>query len=268
MAIPLTEALVLGIVQGISDFLPISSDGHLALAQMLFGVQAEAPAIVLLHLGTLGATLLVFRKRLASALTEGFRGVFRPSLLKDTQGGRDAVVVALATVPTGMVGLALRGPTDNWSSSAAIVGVCLLGSALAIGSTYWAPKGERDTPTHWGAVLVGVAQGTAVLPGLSRCAVTLAALLWLGVRGERAFELAFLVSVPAIAGAELLGSRQAFHGADGGAGLVVAACVAFACGLAALRILRGVMMRHAVAVFAIYLLPLGIATLAWGYARP
>jgi undecaprenyl-diphosphatase len=268
MAIPLTEALVLGIVQGVTEFLPISSDGHLALAQMLFGGQADLATTVFLHLGTLGATLLVLRKRAVAALTEGLRGVFRPSLLKDTQGGRDAVVVAIATLPTGVVGLALKEPSEAWSSSPMIVGLCFLGSAIAIGSTYWAPKGEKDTPPHWGAVLVGIAQGTAVLPGLSRSAMTLAALLWLGVRGERAFELSFLMSIPAIAGAEILEARHAFHCDDSGLALILGTAVAFVVGLGALQVLRGVLIRRVVSLFAIYLVPLSIATLAWGYARP
>jgi undecaprenyl-diphosphatase len=268
MAIPLTEAAVLGFVQGVTEFLPISSDGHLALVQMLLGGQADLATTVFLQLGTLGATLLVLRKRAAAALTEGLRGVFRPSLLKDTQGGRDAVVVAIATLPTGIVGLALREPSEAWSSSATIVGLCFLVSALAIGSTHWAPKGEKDAPPHWGAVLVGVAQGAAVLPGLSRTATTLAVLLWLGVRGERAFELSFLMSIPAIAGAEILEARHVLHGDDGGVTLIVGTAVAFVVGLGALRVLRGVVVRRAVSVFAIYLVPLSLATLAWGYARP
>jgi undecaprenyl-diphosphatase len=267
MAIPLTEALVLGVVQGITEVLPVSSKGHVALAQMLFGAQADPATASFLHLGTLGAVLLVLRKRVVGALSEGLRGVFRPSLLKDTPGGRDAVVVALATVPTAILGLALSAPADVLASSPSVVGVCLLGSALAVGSTYWAPKGERAVPSHWGAAVVGLAQGAAVLPGLSRTAVTLSALVWLGVRGERAFELSFLIALPAIAGAVLLGAWHGF-GHDVGAALLLGTGVAFVCGLAALEVLRKVMVRRAVAVFGIYLVPLGIATLAWGYARP
>jgi undecaprenyl-diphosphatase len=272
MAIPLTEALLLGLIQGITESLPVSSDGHLALADMLFGDQADLATRVFLHLGTLGATLLLLRKRVVGALTEGLRGVFRPSLLKDTQGGRDAVVVALATVPTAILSLALEGPSEVWSSSPTVVGLCFLASALAIGSTRWVPKGpakaELDTPSYWGAVIVGVAQGTAVLPGLSRCAMTLAALLWLGIKGERAFELSLLVSIPAILGTEILEGRHAFHGVDSASTLILGTCVAFVVGLGALQILRGVLLRRAVALFAIYLFPLGLATLAWGYARP
>jgi len=277
MAIPLPEAVFLGVVQGIAEFLPISSDGHLALLQMLVGGEADAwaggqpqtpAATFFLRIGTISAAILILRKRVMSSLTEGLRGVVRPSLLKDTQGGRDAVTVALATIPTVVVGLALKGASEGWSSSPTLVGACFLGSALAIGSTHWAPKGDKDTPSSLGAILVGVAQGAAVLPGLSRTGMALATLLWLGMRSERAFELAFLMSLPALCGAELVAAPHAFHGDDGIPALIVGACVAFVVGLGALQLLRGIVARRVVAPFAVYLVPLGLATLAWGYARP
>jgi len=268
MSIPLPEALILGLVQGVSEFLPISSGGHLALARMLFGDEADRATSVCLLLGTLLATGLVLRKRAWSAAKEGLRGVVRPSLLKDTQGGRDAVAVLLATIPAGLVALALTGPAEAWSGSPTAVGIGLLASALAIGSTYWAPKGESDGPTYAGAVLVGVAQGAAIMPGLSRSAVTLATLLWLGTRGERAFELSCLMALPAMAGALVFEAGHASRGSDAGAALLLAAVTAFVVGLGALFVLRGVLARRAVSAFAIYLVPLSVATLAWGYARP
>jgi undecaprenyl-diphosphatase len=268
MTIPLLEEVVLDLAQGVTELLPISSSGHLALVRMLFGGDVDLVPTAFVHVGTLSAAVLVVRKRAVSAIVEGVRGVVRPSLLKDTQGGRDAVAVLLATIPTLVVGLSLRAASEAWSSSPTLVGACFFGSALAIGSTYWAPVHEKDAPGHWGSVLVGALQGVAVLPGLSRSGVTIATLLWLGVRGERTFELSLLMWLPAIVGAELLGARHAVDGTGSGVTLVVGAFAAFLSGLAALHLLRAVLLRRLVAVFAVYLVPLGIATLAWGYARP
>jgi undecaprenyl-diphosphatase len=268
MTIPLLEAIALDFVQGATAFLPVSSSGHLSLARMLFGGEPDLASAAFVDLGTLSATVLVLRKRLTRAAVEGLRGVVRPSLLKDTQGGRDALVVLLATIPTAVVGLALKGASEVCSNSPTLVGAGFLGSALAIGSAHWAPRGEKDTPSHWGSLLVGALQGTSVLPGMSRVGLTLAALLWFGLREERAFELSLLVSLPAIAGALVLGAPVALHGNDGVVALVLGAFVAFAAGLVAVRVLRAALLRRAVAVFALYLVPLGIATLAWGYARP
>ena len=265
MAIPMPEATLLGIVQGITEFLPISSDGHLALAQLLFGGQVDPAATVLLHLGTLSATLVVLRKAVRSAIAEGLRGLVRPSLLRETQGGRDAIVVAIATIPTAIVGLSLKNLSLGESGSPTLIGLCFLVSALAIGSTYWAPTGERSTPPHAGALLLGLAQGLAVLPGLSRSGMTIAILLWMGVTAERAFELSFLIALPPVLGAELLEVR---HSCLAGLPVLYATLIAFVVGVGALHVLRGVLVRRVVYVFAIYLVPLGLATLAWGYARP
>jgi undecaprenyl-diphosphatase len=269
MSIPLSEAVLLGVVQGITEFLPISSDGHLALAQMFLGHDADLALTVLLHAGTWGATLLILRKRVWCALEEGLRGIGRPSLWRETPGGRDAVVVVLATIPTAIVGFTLRAPVRAWSSSPTIIGACLHLSAVAVASTRFAPpRPEHDVPTHWGAVIVGLAQGAAVLPGLSRSAMTLSALLWLGVRAERSFELSFLMSLPAIAGALLLEGGHAFHAGADPAPLIVATLVSFIVGAFALLALRRILVLGKLSLFALYLVPLAIATLAWGYARP
>jgi undecaprenyl-diphosphatase len=265
MAIPMPEATLLGVVQGITEFLPISSDGHLALAELLFGGQVDPAANVLLHIGTLSASLLVLRKSVRSAFAEGLRGLVRPSLLRETPGGRDAVVIAIATIPTAIIALSLKNLSLGESGAPTLVGLCFLVSAVAIGSTYWAPRGERSTPPHAGALLLGLAQGVAVLPGISRSGVTIAILLWLGVSAERAFELSFLIALPAVLGAELLEAR---HSGLAGLSVLYATLIAFMVGVGTLLVLRGVLVRRVVYVFAIYLVPLGLATLAWGYARP
>jgi undecaprenyl-diphosphatase len=268
MAIPLSEGLLLGVARGVTEVFPLSGEGHLALGRMLFGGGPGAPLSVFLHLGVLAAVLLVVRKRAARALVEGARGILRPSLLHDTPGGRDAVVVAAVTFPTLVIGLGLVGPAEAWTRSPTMVGLLFLGSALALGSTYWAPRGDLDTPTFWGAALVGVGQGAAVLPGLSPMAVALTTFLWLGLRAERAFELSLLASVPALCLAVLVDARHGLSGDAGGWATALGACAAFGAGVLALRLLRGVVVRRATALFAFYLVPLGLATLAWGYARP
>jgi undecaprenyl-diphosphatase len=117
-------------------------------------------------------------------------------------------------------------------------------------------------------MIVGLAQGTAVLPGLSRPAVTIASLLWLGVGAERAFELSMLASLPAIAGAIALESRHALRGDEAPAALAVGAAVAFVVGLGGFSLMRRITTSGKLHWFAFYLVPVAIATLAWGYARP
>jgi len=268
MAVPITEAVVLGVVQGFTEFLPISSDGHLALLQLLFGGEADLVTTVLLHAGTFAATLLVLRKRVGEALGEGLRGLVRPALMGETPGGRDALVVILASIPTAVIGLLLKKPVEVWSSSPTIVGFCLLLSALAVGSTRWAPRGATLTPSTVGALVVGLAQGSAVLPGLSRSAMTIATLLWLGVRSDRAFELSFLMSLPAVFGAIVMEGRHGLGGGGDPTAMILGTTASFLIGIIALLMLRRVLVGGKLALFAVYLVPLAVATIAWGHARP
>jgi len=272
MAIPLGEGAVLGLVQGIAAFLPISAEGHRALAQLLYGGEAEMAATVLLHVGTLAATVVVLRKRVWNAIEEGLRGIGRPALLKETPGGRDASFVALATVPTVLVGLALKRQAGESFGSLALIGVCFLASAAVVAGTKLAPaagaEGARTPPEWASALLVGAAQGCAVLPGLSRPALAIASLLWLGVGTERAFELSFLVSIPAVAGAIALESRHALHGDEALGAMALATVLAFVAGLGGLYAMRAVVVSGKLQWFSFYLVPVAVATLAWGYARP
>jgi undecaprenyl-diphosphatase len=268
MSIPLGEAAILGVVQGVTEFLPVSSDGHLALAQLLLGNGSELALTVLLRVGTLAATLVVLRKRLWNAIEEGVRGVGRPVLLTETPGGRDATFVALATVPTLVMSLALKKPVEELAGSLVVIGVCFLASALVVATTGLAPRGSKTSPGWAGALLVGVAQGSAVMPGLSRSAMTIASLLWLGVGAERAFELSFLVSIPTVAVTIFLDSRHAFHGDEGPGALASGMLLAFLVGVGALELTRRIVIRRKLHWFAFYLVPVALATLAWGYARP
>jgi undecaprenyl-diphosphatase len=280
MSLPLGEGALLGLVQGITEYLPVSSGGHLALAELLFGSErsdANLASAVLLHVGTLAATCVALRRRLGSAIEEGLRGIGRPALLNDTPGGRDASFVAVATVPTVIVGMALRHRVESSFTSLFLIGGCFLVTAIVLAATRFQPAGRhgpvsestrKGTPGWAAAMLFGLAQGVAVVPGISRPAVTIAALLWMGVGAERAFELSFLASIPVVAGAIALEARHALHGDEALAALGLEAIVAFVAGLGTFYLARRIVTRGRMHWLAFYLVPLAFATLAWGYARP
>lgn len=260
---------MLGVLQGLTEFLPVSSDGHLALAEILFGASHAGFALnVLLHVGTLLAVLLVLRRRVGHTFVEGVLGVRAPSRFARTPGGRDALVVLLAMIPTGLIGLGLRSFVEHWRSSPLVVGLGFLVTALVVASTRWANEGEEDWPSLLGSVLIGMAQGIAVLPGISRTGCTIAMALWLGVRPARAFELSMLVSVPAVAGAVLLELPRLTEAPLGWSAAVLGVLAACAVGSVALLWLRRCLEAGYFAWFAWWVLPLAIATLALARAWP
>jgi len=263
------EVALLGALQGVSEFLPISSSGHLALAELLFSSPSGGLVLnTLLHVGTLLATLVVLRQRVGLAVSGGARSLVHPSQFRTTAGGRDALVVLVATLPTALIGLGFEHSVARWTTSPLALGLGFVATAAILVSTRWARAGQHEVPTLAGALLIGVVQGLAVVPGVSRSGSTIAMALWLGVRPDRAFELSMLLSVPAVLGAALLEAQHMHLGADPVFVAVFGAVVAFAFGVVALLVLRRVVVRGHFALFALWVLPVAIATLAMAKAWP
>lgn len=265
----ITSGFLLGIVQGITEFLPISSDGHLALFQLIFRTEAAGLTLnVLLHIGTFFATILVLRERFGLAFTTGLRAVVRPRLFVETSPGQDALFVVVASIPTAIIGLLLRDPVEWMTTSPYAIGIGFFVTATVLLSTVWSREGGVEHPGLRAAVLVGIAQGAAVLPGVSRSACTIATLLFLGVARGRAFELSMLMSLPAVLGAVLLEGSHAFAAGGSFVPAIVGATTAFFTGIVALSVLRRVVTSGGFPWFAAWVGPLAIATLAMARVWP
>ena len=259
----LLHALGLGVVQGVTEFLPISSDGHLALYGLLFQVpESSLATTVTLHLGTLLATLLVFRAELSAMAKRALASLAAPRTLVDSSEGRLLVRIVLASVPTAVIGLLLEKRVEALSRVPWVIGLGFLGSAVAVLTTR-GRRGHTEELSLRGAVLIGALQGLAVLPGLSRSASTIASAMLLGLSPQAAFQFSFLLSMPAVGGAALLelGKPGALAGISHVAWL--GACVSFVTGIAALRLLRGMLSRGRFWLFALYLVPLGALLTLW-----
>jgi undecaprenyl-diphosphatase len=200
------EAIVLGIVQGFSEFLPISSSGHLLLVPWLFGWEALDPSDkkafdVALHVGTLFAVVGYFRKDLATYIREGAKAVFRRQE-PVTPEGRLAWLLALSTVPAALVGAFFESWIDESLGTPTIIGISLI---LFGGVLWWADrtlghrKLEQFAPRD--ALLVGAAQALALNPGTSRSGITMSAARFLGFDRDAAARISFLMSIPVIVGA-------------------------------------------------------------------
>ncbi|GAB6906413.1 Undecaprenyl-diphosphatase [Desulfosarcina cetonica] len=211
------EAIVLGTVQGLTEFLPVSSSGHLVLFQNLFGLKdPELLFDISLHVGTLLAVLIVFYREILDILTalvqlpmrlKSAGGMMR--LIQVDPSIRLALLIIVGSVPTALIGLLFKKITDQLFGSPAIVG----GMLIVTGTLLWLTRRIRGQgrpvarTTVKDALVIGIVQGLAILPGISRSGSTIATALFLGVDRKLAGRYSFLLSIPAIVGALVLGLK-------------------------------------------------------------
>ena len=267
--------ILLGAVQGATEFLPVSSSGHLAVGQLiLFGGEVDGgltdqPLLleVLLHLATLLAVVAVYRRDVLSAIRGAGRGLV--ALFRGRLGSAvaedDAVNLALCLIaglaPTAGLGLLLREPAVVVSSSPLGLGLTFLACACVLIATRWWPGGSRRLDWKL-ALLIGVVQGLAVLPGVSRSGVTIAAALALGLSRAEAARFSFLLSVPAILGAAVLElDVEALTGGEHTAAFAAGAAAAFLVGLGALVLLIRLVRGGRLWVFAPYVAAVAVFSL-------
>lgn len=262
-------AMVLGVVQGLTEFLPVSSSGHLVLFQNLFGlVHPELFFDICLHVGTLLAVCAVFRRELWSI----FLTLARLPVLIKTAGGygrlfdqnedvRIVTLIVLGSIPTGIIGLLFHSIADALFSNVWIVGVML----LVTGALLWVTRQIQPEGRPLGrmrrkdALVIGLVQGLAILPGISRSGATISTALLMGVDRETAGRYSFLLSIPAILGALVVGYDSAAMGQSAAAiGVVLLGTAAAAVvGYVALIILLRLVKQGRLSIFAPYCWAMG-----------
>ncbi len=224
------EAVTLGLLQGLTEFFPVSSSGHLVLAEALLGVNPPGVSFeVLVHLATVLSVLVVYRGRLVAVLAGALR--------REAPALRYLGLLALASVPAAIVGTSLSGAIGRLFDLPLVAAFSLLVTGGVVYATRWLlRRAEHPDPGWGGSLAVGVAQALALIPGLSRSGLTVATALWARTRRVEAAEFSFLLSVPAIIGASLLEIPELLRpGAWLGAlPLAAAALSAFAAGLVAI----------------------------------
>ena len=265
------HALLLGVVQGVTEFLPISSSGHLAVAEALFGIDRGGLAIVMLvHAGTLLAVAIVFRREVVELVrgTWGLpRALVRPFREWPTPE-RHAALAIIATIPGVLAGYFLEDAIEESFGQLGPIGWQFIATGVLLLATRAARPGTRDV-TVMSALLIGIAQAIAILPAISRSGTTIAMALFLGVRREKAGEFSFVISVPIILGAVLLKVRELSGGefAGQGAALALAFVASFLVGWVSLIWLVRVIRHGRFHWFAPYCFLAGIATLVLAYRR-
>ena len=203
-------AVLLAVLQGITEFLPVSSSGHLAATQLVWPEMAF-PGITLeaaLHVGTTSAVLLYYRRKLSWLL----HGLIRtPQVDRGLTPRQWAGYIVLGSVPTAAIGFAGEDFFRRAFDSLGIIAACLAATGLVLMSTRWVERGERDiTPLI--ALAIGTIQGAAILPGVSRSGVTISLAILLGIAARQAVTFSFLLSIPAILGAAAIDALRQLGG--------------------------------------------------------
>ncbi len=252
------SAAALGALQGLTEFLPVSSSGHVAIGAHYFEIRENSLALViLLHLGTLLATVLLFRRDITTLIREAGAALREPRRLVSTRDGRMLVAIFLATLVTGTIGLFLRHTAEAFAADLQLVGYGFLVSAAFLMASGIA-RGSGEEVSWRQAIGIGIAQGVAVLPGISRSGVTIAIGMLSGVQSDAAFRFSFLVSLPAIVGAATFEAAGAEGFGSLGFGAWVGGATALVTGYISLVILREIVLVGRMWTFAIYLIPLGV----------
>jgi len=266
------QGIILGILQGLTEFLPVSSSGHLVLGQIFFGITGSQLIFdISLHVGTLLAILVVYfsdiRSILASIsgfLLKALSGKPVKHLFKEDLHLRMAGLILIGSVPTAVIGLFLKQYETVLFSSASLVGFMLIltGIILWISRNYYTAEPIGDGFSIKKALFIGTVQGLAVLPGLSRSGSTIAAGMVAGLDRQTAARFSFLLSVPAVMGAEVLGLKDIVEqGLSIDLVTIYGTIAAFITGLIALKILLRLVHAGRFHLFAPYCWLAGAAAL-------
>lgn len=259
----LYQGIILGIIQGLTEFLPVSSSGHLVLGQIFFGItQSQLVFDISVHMGTLLAVLVVYRSDISAMLFSVFRVIPKAVSLtpvkpffKTDKNLQLAGLIILGSIPTALIGLFLKQFEDLLFSSPILVGSMLIltGTLLWASKTFYFKTQTTDTPGIKQALVIGASQGVAVIPGISRSGTTIAMGMFLGLDRQTAAKFSFLLSIPAILGAQIVSIKDMIDN-----GLVIdpvtlyATIASFITGLIALKILLTLVHSGRFHLFAPY----------------
>ena len=259
------QAVLLGLIQGLTEFLPVSSSGHLVLGRTLLGIPEQGIAFeVFVHFGTLLAVVTAFHRDLLELMSAAVRPMTRRMSLRENYRAdyafRQVIYLILATLPAALIGLVFESALEEAFSNPRLVCVMLIVTSLILLATLRTPKAGRKL-NLLNTLLVGVAQSLAILPGISRSGSTISAGLFLRLSGEDAARFSFLLALPAILGATALKtadlmaseiSRQQFIT------LATGTLTAYLSGYLAIEWLLGIVRRGRLYAFSPYCFLVGI----------
>lgn len=263
----LIKIIILGIVQGLTEFLPISSSGHLVLTETILNYHADGIALeVFVHVGTLFSVLLAFRKDVAKMILVLFRPFSSKPMDEEEKGYlRWDLYVIIGTIPAVIVGLGFKDQIESFFSDPHLVLMLLAVTGVIMVSSRFIPARREDVSAPR-SILIGIAQAFAILPGISRSGSTIVTALALGVEREKAARFSFILSLPAVFGAAILQIKDMLETSISGLqwfNLTVGAVAAFISGYLAILWLVDLVKRGKLEWFGYYCLLVSITGLIW-----
>lgn len=256
------EALVLGLIQGLTEYLPVSSSGHLTIGAALFGINGEENLAftIMVHVATVLSTLVILWKEIDWI----FKGLFKFQMNEETKYFLNIIV---SMIPVGIVGVFFKDKVEEvFGSGLLIVGCMLIVTALLLTFSYYARPRQKEKISLTDAFIIGLAQAVAVLPGLSRSGSTIATGLMLGNKKEKLAQFSFLMVIPPILGEALLDVMKAAKGEEAFGNidalpLIVGFVAAFVSGCLACKWMINIVKKGKLVYFGIYCAIAGAATI-------
>lgn len=263
------EAIVLGILQGITEFLPVSSSGHLVLTQYFLGIkESQIFFDVMLHFGTLGAVIIVYYQLLGALVRTGFSTFFQANFYRHPQRMMDNAphlrllwFLLLGSIPTGLIAVLFKDSLEAIFGKPMIVAAMLVVTGLILQLSRLGQRRLQSEPPlrAWHTPLIGIAQGLAIIPGISRSGSTISIAMLLGLSPQVAAQYSFLLSIPAILGAVALKLKDVEKITIAPTVIVAGTLTSFIVGYIALRFLLAMLNRGKFSIFSYYCFALGIA---------
>ena len=257
------EALILGLIQGLTEYLPVSSSGHLAIGSALFGIEGEENLAftIVVHVATVFSTLVILWKEIEWI----FRGLFKFQMNAET---KYVINILISMIPIGIVGVFFKDTVEQiFGSGLLVVGCMLLLTAALLAFSYYAKPRQKESISMKDAFIIGLAQACAVMPGLSRSGSTIATGLLLGNNKAKLAQFSFLMVIPPILGEALLDVMKMVKGEDVAGdipalSLAVGFMAAFVSGCVACKWMINIVKKGKLIYFAIYCAIAGLVTIA------
>ncbi len=262
------EAGLLGLLQGLTEFLPISSSAHLVLGQEALGIEGQGDLMfeVFVHLGTALSIVTLYRRRIVAIVMETAKAVRSPvAVYRQSPNARLGLFILLTLAPTGLTYVLLTEPLEAAFESTRLTYAMLLVTGMLLLLTV-AKKHADGRLSPWKVLLVGVAQSAAFLPGISRSGATICAALYQNVQPQTAADFAFLMAVPVIFGAAFVKGLTLLEAPshEGVLALTVGTAVAYLSGIVAIKVVLGFVRRGRLHYFSYYCFGIGILGLLLG----